>query len=524
MKQSGPAFAEYADLTRAELIKRLRALESEAKPRSSGRSRTPKTAGRLSDTEERLRAILQTAVEGIITIDERGIIESMNPAAENTFGYKAQEVVGKNVSVLMPSPYREEHDGYMSNYLRTGRARIIGIGREVIGQRKDGTSFPMDLAVSEVRLADRRLFTGFVRDISERKKADEQVHLVRSVVEQGFSAVLIASAQAPELRVIYINPAFAEATGYTASNVLGQPLSTLKGLGHIYRRLQAGLPSDAPFLDETSTYRVATRERWGEWRVGPVKDNAGRTSHWLIIFRDITERKRLEREILEISDQERRRIGQDLHDGLCQHLAGIELMSQVLQQKLSARSKSEATRAGEIARHVRDAIAQTRSLARGLAPVTLESEGLPSALRELAANTEKMFGIVCRVQAPQSFSGTPAGTAMHLYRIAQEAVSNGIKHGKATQIDIRLVINEQRLVFSATDNGTGIPPVLPRNDGMGLRIMRYRAEIIGGLLSVQPNPAGGTVVGCSVPLRRRTPRHQRGRNGRPTQDKTATRL
>lgn len=401
MKQSGPAFAKYADLTRAELIKRLRALESVSKPRSSGRSRTPKTAGRLSDTGERLRAILETAVEGIITIDERGIIESMNPAAENTFGYKAQEVVGKNVSVLMPSPYREEHDGYLSNYLRTGQARIIGIGREVIGQRKDGTRFPMDLAVSEVRLGDRRLFTGFVRDISERK--------------------------------------------------------------------------------------------------------------------------RLEREILEISDQERRRIGQDLHDGLCQHLAGIELMSQVLQQKLSARSKSDATRAAEIARHVRDAIAQTRSLARGLAPVTLESEGLPSALRELAVNTEKMFGIVCRVQAPQSFAGTPAGTAMHLYRIAQEAVSNGIKHGKATQIDIGLVINEQRLVLSASDNGTGIPAVLPRNDGMGLRIMRYRAEIIGGLLSVQPNPAGGTVVRCSVPLRGHTRRRQPARNRRPTQDKAATR-
>src|SRR5258708_18006229 len=113
------------------------------------------------------------------------------------------------------------------------------------------------------------------------------------------------------------------------------------------------------------------------------------------VQRDITERKRLEREILEIGDQERRRIGQDLHDGLCQHLAGIELLSQVLHQKLSSRSKADANRAGEIARHVREAITQTRSLARGLAPVTLESDGLASALRELAANTEKFFSVTC---------------------------------------------------------------------------------------------------------------------------------
>ena len=238
-------------------------------------------------------------------------------------------------------------------------------------------------------------------------EAEEQVLLVRSVVEQGFSAVLIASAEA-DLRVIYINPAFAQATGYAAETVIGQPLRALKSLDHVYRRLQSGLPTDSPFLDEISTYSVADGERWGEWRIGPVKDKTGRNSHWLIIFRDITERKRLEQEILEISDQERRRIGQDLHDGLCQHLAGIELMSQVLEQKLADKSKTEATRAGEIAGHVREAIGQTRALARGLSPVTLESEGLASALRELAAITEKMFGIVCRVECPESALGTPA--------------------------------------------------------------------------------------------------------------------
>lgn len=332
-------------------------------------------------------------------------------------------------------------------------------------------------------------------------EAEQQVHLVRSAVEQGYSAVLIASAQAPDLRVIYVNPAFSQATGYSPENVVGQPLAALKSLRPIYERLRSGLRSGTPFLDEVCTFSTATGERWGEWRVGPVKDPSGANTHWLINFRDITERKRLEREILEISDQERRRIGQDLHDGLCQHLAGIELMSQVLEHKLASRAKADATRAGEIARHVREAISQTRALARGLSPVTLEAEGLPSALRELASNAEKMFGIVCRVQAPESVAGARAAPATHLYRIAQEAVSNGIKHGKATELLITLRVAGDQLVLSIADNGRGFPDeVQPRGDGMGLSIMRYRAGMLGGSLAIGKNPKGGAVVSCSVPV------------------------
>lgn len=128
--------------------------------------------GALRDSEARHRAVIQTAVDGIITIDERGAIESLNPAAERLFGASAAELLGKNISVLMPSPYRDEHDGYLARYLRTGERKIIGIGREVIGLRKDGTTFPMDLAVSELTLGGRRMFTGLVRDISERKQAE----------------------------------------------------------------------------------------------------------------------------------------------------------------------------------------------------------------------------------------------------------------------------------------------------------------------------------------------------------------
>jgi signal transduction histidine kinase len=229
-----------------------------------------------------------------------------------------------------------------------------------------------------------------------------------------------------------------------------------------------------------------------------VRDRHGHNTHWLVIFRDITERRILEKEIIEISDRERRRIGQDLHDGLCQHLAGIELMSQVLEQKLSRRSKTAANRVGEIARYVRDAISQTRSLARGLSPVTLESEGLMSALHELAANTEKMFGVVCRLECAEPVLFRDPAVATHLYRIAQEAASNAIKHGKATQITIKLEKLRDQTALTILDNGLGFPSVRP-NTGMGLAIMKSRAGTIGASLALDNRPGGGARVRCSVP-------------------------
>ena len=210
-------------LTNAELRERIKTLEARLAAGSGAQSGCPvahtvpaasarvrsegsPTETAFRDSEERLRAILETAVEGIITIDERGIIESMNRAAEKTFGYKAAEVIGKNVSMLMPSPYREEHDQYMLNYVRTGRAKIIGIGREVVGQRKDGSVFPMDLAVSEVKLAQKRLFTGFVRDITERKRAEEKLaELARTLAEKNKELETVVYVASHDLRSPLVN-------------------------------------------------------------------------------------------------------------------------------------------------------------------------------------------------------------------------------------------------------------------------------------------------------------------------------
>src|SRR5262245_18043757 len=137
----------------------------------------------LRDSEARTHAILQTAVDGIITIDERGIVESFNPAAERLFGYTADEIIGQNVHMLMPSPYREEHDSYLARYLQTGDPHIIGIGREVRARCRDGSTFPIALAISEMHLAGHRMFTGIMHDLTMWVQAEKALRHARDELE-----------------------------------------------------------------------------------------------------------------------------------------------------------------------------------------------------------------------------------------------------------------------------------------------------------------------------------------------------
>lgn len=333
----------------------------------------------LAESEERLRGILETAVNAIVTINEKGIIEIANPATERIFGYSAAELAGKNVSLLMPSPYREKHDSYLQRYLRTGERRIIGIGREAVGMRKDGSLFPIDLSVGEVSLpGGRRVFTGIIRDLSERKELEEK--------------------------------------------------------------------------------------------------------------------------ILRISEEEQHRIGQDIHDDLCQQLAAIGCLAKVAHQKLKARDLPEAEECGEIIRLITAANVRAREMSRGLMPVVLDAAGLMDALDELASSTERVFRISCPFRCERAVRVTDNSVAIQIYRIAQEAVANAIKHSKADRIEISLAQQDGHLSLAIRDNGIGIPDHSPsKGTGMGLLTMSHRARMLGGGLNVEQDTYGGTVVLCRVP-------------------------
>lgn len=214
------------------------------------------------------------------------------------------------------------------------------------------------------------------------------------------------------------------------------------------------------------------------------------------------ETRRLEQEILDAGDAERRRIGQDLHDGLGQHLTGVAFLSKALQEKLSAQSLPEASDATKIARLVSESIGQTRALAKGLAPLGLEDGGLAGALSQLAASTSSVFGIECSCSAEQFTDLPDLPVATHLFRIAQEALSNAVRHGQATRINMRLdaVDEGRRLRLQIEDNGKGMNG---RNElgGMGLQIMGFRARMIGGALEISSSPTtGGTVITCEAPF------------------------
>lgn len=219
---------------------------------------------------------------------------------------------------------------------------------------------------------------------------------------------------------------------------------------------------------------------------------------------EFAERQRLEAESLKIRDQEQRRIGQDLHDGLIQHLTGIAYISKWLEKRLGSQSLPERENASEIAHEIHRAIRETEEIARGLNPIVLETDGLAEALQELAIRTETLFSIRCEFRGlDRGFSLEDKNTSLQLYRIAQECIHNAIRHGKAQRIEIDLAQQDERIVLTIADNGSGFFDPAESRPGMGLHIMKHRARTIGADLTIHLIPDGGTRVTCILPRNRK---------------------
>lgn len=210
----------------------------------------------------------------------------------------------------------------------------------------------------------------------------------------------------------------------------------------------------------------------------------------------------LESAILEVSAREQRRIGEDLHDGLGQHLTGIALLSRVLEQKLAEKALPETADAAKIVDLVNEAIHKTRALARGLLPVMPDSQGLQPALQQWASEVEELFRISCRFECQDPLLIAEDSVSNHLYRIAQEAVHNAIRHGHAKNVRIGLAAGAQEWTLTVEDDGCGIREMPPGSTGMGVRMMKHRARMIGGALRVERRGDRGTSVICVFPMER----------------------
>ena len=328
----------------------------------------------LQEQQERLRAILDAPDDAIITIDQRGTIESVNSASERMFGYTSSEMVGRNVNLLMPLPYHKEHGSYLANYLKTGIRNIIGIGREVYAQRKDGSSFPVDLAVSEV--VPFKLFTGILRDISRRKQ--------------------------------------------------------------------------------------------------------------------------LEKEVVEIATLERRQIGQELHDNLGQEMTALGLLAATLADTQPVQADKNIAVAHMIVSGLQRILGHVRTISHGLIPVEVDGNGLSVALRQLAARIDRLGDVLCSFSGEDQVIVEDNVIATHLFYIAQEACMNAVKHAQAKKIEISLQKNNQ-LILKIQDDGIGIADNISKGEGSGLRIMRHRASVIGANLIVQRMEPCGTTVRLHSP-------------------------
>jgi PAS domain S-box-containing protein len=342
-------------------------------------------------------------------------------------------------------------------------------------------------------------------DITELKQAEEALQEERNVLSAILDIVgALIVVLDPAGRIVRFNRTCEETTGYSFAEVRGRYVWDLflmpeevDNFKAIFERPDsAQLPGtyETHWLTQDGDPRLIT------WSSTILAGKNGAPSHVIVTGIDITERQRLEKAILEVSAREQRRIGEDLHDGLGQHLTGIAFMSKVLESKLCDKSLPESGDAAKIVVLVNEAINKTRELSRGLLPVVSDAHGLMSALTRYAEEIQDLFRITCRFECGAPVLVYDVNVATHLYHIAREAVNNAIKHGEPNHVVIGLSAENGEGTLSIQDDGEGISETPADHAGMGLNIMSYRANMIGGSLDVGKNFTGGTSVVCLFPL------------------------
>ncbi len=381
-----------------------------------------------------------------------------------------------------------------------------------------GESTVMELALKTLRgetrwvhLANQPLFNadgkvqrfiGVVHDITDRK-ANEEVLRSQALAIEVMHEGIVLSDSGGIIRMT--NPAFDRMFGIVAGSLIGKHLDQVPCHPPLDRRIaesadEVATRSGAPLVSELTVRGVNDGDNvlFVEAAITSLVLRGDR--FWLTMLQDATARRQLEREVLEVSNREQQRIGNDLHDGLGQELTGIALLLRGLENRAEREAPALSPSIEEVALLVNDAIFTTRALARGLSPVTFDRGGLALALEELARRLSAVFQLDVRCAADHALDrGLESVNALHLYRIAQEAVTNAAQHGHAGKVQIELRCDGDRGLLCIEDNGSGFNPAMHQSKGLGLRIMHYRAQMMAGSLRIESARARGTVVRCWFP-------------------------
>ena len=454
----------------------------------------------MQASEERFRELYNTTPVMMHGVDGSGRIVSVNEHWLNTLGYARHEVVGRRAEEFMSAASRAQLD------MDTKPLQAPGHPRENLLQMVAKSGENIDVIVStraDVDNAGRlRGAKSSMVDVTERNRAlralEDSEMRYRAVVQD--QTEIIARFN-PQGRIDFANDACLRFLGRPADEVLGGnwldviDRSTEEPFDRGLRRLSQATPVGQWELRHVTP---ASRSMWCQWTVRAFFDRAGALVGYQAVGRDVTEIRKLEREIREISQREQERIGHDLHDGLGQELTGLSLMLKTLERDVQAQASSLLPEVRALSDTLNHSIATARSLAQGLSPVKLDHEGLVGALDHLVEHTANVYGIPIKLDAPRAVALQDPTMATDLYRIVQEAVTNAVRHGDPDSVQVTVKQEQGIVTLDVSDDGTGISVKASDNNGMGLRIMRYRANIIGAELEVGPRVEGGTLVRCTL--------------------------